>query len=312
MHLVSETTEDWPQAGEFEHFLMPGRGDDSFARVAVDFLAAGLQRGDAIAAAVPSVRFAVLRRAFGDDVALYDLSEASGRNPGRIIPLVLSGFADRYRGTRLRVLQESVWAGRTDLEYPACVQHEALTNLAFAGRPMTVACFYDTDALAPSVTADARATHPAVLGAGGSVGYAPAEIFARYNVPLPEPSHPISELRFDESTQELARDFAARSAAAANLALERRIDVELVTYELTANSIKHGGGSGRLRVWAEKEVLICEVADSGRLTDPLAGRRPAGLSINGGRGLFLVNCLADLIRVHNLPDGLVVRAYFAR
>ena len=44
--------------------------------------------------------------------------------------------------------------------------------------------------------------------------------------------------------------------------------------------------------------------------DPLAGRRPARPGQPRGRGLLLVNHLADLVRVHTDNDGTTLRAHF--
>jgi hypothetical protein len=53
---------------------------------------------------------------------------------------------------------------------------------------------------------------------------------------------------------------------------------------------------------------VCQVRDGGRLTDPLAGRRPPEVGRSSGLGLLLVNDLADLVRVHTGSDGTTVRA----
>ncbi|MFF8943317.1 ATP-binding protein [Streptomyces sp. NPDC014864] len=79
---------------------------------------------------------------------------------------------------------------------------------------------------------------------------------------------------------------------------------------MTTNSVVHGGGSGELRVWAEGGRVLCEVRDRGRLTDPLAGRRPASRDQRGGRGLLPVNLVADLVRVHTGETGTTVRCWF--
>jgi anti-sigma regulatory factor (Ser/Thr protein kinase) len=65
-------------------------------------------------------------------------------------------------------------------------------------------------------------------------------------------------------------------------------------------------------VWAEDGHVVCEVHDAGRLTDPLAGRRPVPRDQRGGRGLLLVNLVSDLVRVHTGEDGTTIRAYLAR
>ncbi|GAA3218323.1 anti-sigma factor RsbA family regulatory protein [Actinocorallia longicatena] len=301
---MTETKKDRrPDAG-FQHPLMLGSGDGTFADLALAFLAEGLARGERVAAAVPETRLGTLAEAFGPRLRLFDLTEI-GRNPGRILPLVLFAFADAAEGDDVRILQEPVWEGRTELEYPACVQHEALTNLAFAGRRMTVGCFYDASALGPAVVADAHATHQ-------GPGYSPEAVMDRYDLPLPEPERVHAVLRFDAAGQEGTRAVAAQCAAAHDLGADQSIDVELVVNELTANSVAHGGGSGLLRIWGEKDALVCEVTDAGRFADPLAGRRPAGLSVTGGRGLLLVHCLSDLVRTHTTENSLTIRAYFRR
>ena len=44
--------------------------------------------------------------------------------------------------------------------------------------------------------------------------------------------------------------------------------------------------------------------------DPLAGRRPAIPTQLNGRGLLVVNHLADLVRTHTRPGQTTIRAYF--
>jgi len=76
------------------------------------------------------------------------------------------------------------------------------------------------------------------------------------------------------------------------------------------NSATHGGGSGVLRLWSDTAHVVCEVADAGVIDDPLVGRTPATPGQLSGRGLLMVNHLADLVRMHTTSDGTVVRAYF--
>jgi len=58
--------------------------------------------------------------------------------------------------------------------------------------------------------------------------------------------------------------------------------------------------------------VVVEVRDKGHLTDPLAGRRPAPRAQRGGRGLLLVNLVADLVRLYTEPGGTTVRCWFSR
>ncbi|MEW5356915.1 anti-sigma factor RsbA family regulatory protein [Streptomyces sp. 16-176A] len=285
----------------------------------VPFVRAALAAGEPVAVAVPAENLRLIEAELGADagrVRLLDMREA-GRNPGRIIPGVLRAFADAQPpGRRVRIVGEPVWYGRTPAEYAACVQHEALINAAFRGREVSVLCPYDAGRLDERALADAHATHPVVVPAGStearvSAGYAPERVHARYNEPLP----PVpGALSFPFTAPTLSRARHAASAEGARLGLDRRRleDLALVAAELTTNSVVHGGGSGELRVWAEDGRVLCEVRDGGRMDDPLAGRRPAARDQRGGRGLLMVNLIADLVRVHTGPHGTTIRAWLPR
>ncbi|NEY36638.1 hypothetical protein GTU99_31595, partial [Streptomyces sp. PRKS01-65] len=153
-------------AGPVDPFVHPAlfyRDDEEYLRGTVPFVREGLAAGEPVAVAVPGERLALIREALGDaadGVRMLDMREA-GRNPGRIIPGVLRAFADAQpEGRRVRIIGEPIWAGRSDTEYPACVQHEALINAAFQGRTVTILCPYDAHRLDERVLADAHATHP--------------------------------------------------------------------------------------------------------------------------------------------------------
>ncbi|MEV3925114.1 sensor histidine kinase [Actinomadura coerulea] len=308
----------WGEAREdaFVHPALFYRGDEEYLAGTVPFIRAGLDAGEPVAVAVPGVRVAQLSGALGaaaDRVSWIDMAKA-GRNPGRIIPGVLRHFADRNTGGRVRIIGEPVWPGRSATEYPACAQHEALINLAFAGREATILCPYDVARLDRVAIADARATHPVVidrLGAHPSGDYAPHRVIGDYNLPLPEPAEAAGTvaMSFDIDALPLVREFACRWGARFGLGAGAVGDLELAVNELAANSCLHGGGTGTARLWAEEEHVVCEVSDAGTISDPLAGRRPADMSPNGGRGILMVNHLADLVRVHTGAEGTTIRVY---
>ncbi|MFB7325295.1 MULTISPECIES: anti-sigma factor RsbA family regulatory protein [unclassified Streptomyces] len=305
-------------AEPFVHPALFYRDEREYLAGTVPFVREGLGAGEPVAVAVPGGNLRLIETGLGADagsVRLLDMREV-GRNPGRIIPAVLRAFADAQPpGRRVRIIGEPVWAGRTPVEYPACAQHEALINAAFQGREVTILCPYDAARLDGRALADAHATHPVVISAGAagqreSAAYAPEQVVARYNEPLPPVPDALS-FSFTEQTLSQARHVAVAEGARLGPAAARLEDLALSVAELTTNSVVHGGGSGELRVWAQDGCVLCEVRDKGRLDDPLAGRRPVPRGQRGGRGLLLVNLVADLVRVHSGVEGTTVRCWFA-
>ncbi|MBY8340819.1 MEDS domain-containing protein [Streptomyces spinosirectus] len=311
-------TEPFAPVGAFAHPALFYGDEYEYLAGTLPFVRDALAAGRPVAVAVPEENLRLIRDALGEDadaVRFMDMREV-GRNPGRIIPAVLRAFADAQPpGTRVSIIGEPIWAGRTATEYPACVQHEALINDAFRGADAAILCPYDIRRLDPLVIADAFATHPTVVRAGSgrqedSAAYAPADVVARYNLPLP-PAPDVPAFRFDEQSLSETRHRAVGEAARLGLTSPRREDMALATAELVTNSVVHGGGSGSFAVWGEDGYVVCEVRDKGHLTDPLAGRRPVPREQRGGRGLLMINLIADLVRVHTGPAGTTIRCWFA-
>ena len=88
--------------------------------------------------------------------------------------------------------------------------------------------------------------------------------------------------------------------------------VVLVVHELSSNSVRHGGGSGRLRMWVTGRGLHCEVSDQGPgLSDPGAvGRELPAHAAPGGRGLWLARRMSDL-QISTSHRGTTVTAVMA-
>jgi anti-sigma regulatory factor (Ser/Thr protein kinase) len=60
-------------------------------------------------------------------------------------------------------------------------------------------------------------------------------------------------------------------------------------------------------MWTEPGAAIVEFSDAGQLPDPLVGRLHPLEQQEGGRGLYLVNQLCDLVQVRTSPRGTTVR-----
>jgi anti-sigma regulatory factor (Ser/Thr protein kinase) len=214
----------------------------------------------------------------------------------------------------VRIVGEPIWAGRTDEEYPACAEHEALINVALGDAPAYIQCPYDTARLPSSVLTDATRTHP-TLAAGAerwtSPAYTdPAAVAASFDVALPPaPADAEFVVIGPETGARAARVLVHETGRLHGLDGERLADVRLVAQELAVNTLTHSPGRGLLEVWTADDHLVLQVQDGGRITDPLAGRRPPGPP-HVGHGLFVVHQLADLVRMHRESTGTTVRAYF--
>jgi anti-sigma regulatory factor (Ser/Thr protein kinase) len=116
-------------------------------------------------------------------------------------------------------------------------------------------------------------------------------------------------LRFGLGGLAYLREFLGRHAAEAGVEGARVADLVLAVDELATNTLRYARGEGRLRAWRENGSLLVEVADQGHIADPLAGRDCPPPDHVGGRGLYLVNQLCDLVQLRSSPEGSVVRLH---
>jgi anti-sigma regulatory factor (Ser/Thr protein kinase) len=290
-------------------------GEQGFLDGTVPFIRAAVEAQEPILVVVAAEKIQRLRAALngeGEHVTFADMAQV-GANPARIIP-AWQDFVEQHPGRRLRGIGEPIDTGRDSVQLVECHRHEALLNVAFAdAADFLLLCPYDTEALDPDVIAEAQRTHPHLregAAARESPGYAGLEAAAApFAQPLSEPVGDVRELAFDVSQLPELRTFVSERAAAAGMRAARMPDLVLAVTELGANSARHGGGSGRLRMWRDGRHLVCEVGDGGRIVDPLAGRRRPETGQIGGYGLWLANQVCELVQIRTFATGGVVRLH---
>jgi anti-sigma regulatory factor (Ser/Thr protein kinase) len=299
----------------FVHEALFYRGPEDYLAGILPFVRTALAEREPVLVAVPGPKIDLIGAALGApavDVRFLDMTRV-GRNPGRIIPWVLHAFLEEHAGGPVRIIGEPIWAGRSVEEYPACVQHEALINVAFAGQLVSILCPYDRSRLPADVLTDAACTHPVLVDVDTRVDSPrytdPDHVVAAFNQPLPEPAPETPALDFDAPSLPLVREFVAVHAGRAGFSPRRVGDLQLAANELSTNAIVHGGGAGRVRVWRWGRQVVCEVHDRGTAEGRLTGLVPPAPDSLGGRGLALVNYVSDLVRIHTGPDGTTVRLY---
>jgi len=112
--------------------------------------------------------------------------------------------------------------------------------------------------------------------------------------------------------------FALRAAVAAHasdlgLSPDQVADVVMIAHELASNVVRHGGTTGRLRLWRANNSVLCQVSDTGPgLPEPASvGIERAPLSALDGRGLWIVRQLSDRLDIDSGPQGATLTATIA-
>jgi anti-sigma regulatory factor (Ser/Thr protein kinase) len=315
---VSQIETTVTPAANYRHEALLYSGGADFLDRTEPFIRGAVENDEPILVAVSRVKIDGLRALIGameDKVRFNDMAEV-GSNPVRIIP-VWREFVEEHAesGVRMRGIGEPIWAERSPEELVECERHEALLNLAIAdAAPLWLLCPYDVDSLNESVVREAERNHPYVERRGEhqvSAAFRGLEdIAAPFDEPL-SPAPASADRRSFSSARDLAdlRRFVASSASRFGLGDKRVTELVLSADEVATNSLKHGGGSGTLKVWKDHLAVICEVRDGGRLDAPLAGRvKPKG-EAGSGFGLWLAGQLCDLVQVRAFRDHSVVRLH---
>ncbi len=300
--------------GGLVHDAMPYRDEREYLTGIVSCVRSALAADQPVLVELPGPRYELVRDALGVDAARVRFGDMThdGRNPGRIIPVLLR-FAEAHRGRPLTIIGESMWPTRSAHAYAAVVQHEALINLAFAGRDATIVCLYNLLELPGQALADAERTHPALVVDGGrvaSTGYTdPAAVV--HNLYRQQPPPPADAEVFDFTVVAKARQVVFDWATGAGLPADRVTDLVIAVSEVGGNSVVHGAAGATLLRWVENGWLVCEIRDKGHITDPLAGRLPPPPMTESGRGLLMVNQMCDLVQLKTGPTGTAIRLWMS-
>jgi len=107
------------------------------------------------------------------------------------------------------------------------------------------------------------------------------------------------------------RALVRKHAIDAGLTEARANDLVLAVSEVAANTLRHTQSFGTLDIWHDADEVVCEVRDSGTITDPLAGRRLPPPDASGGHGLWLVHQVCDLVELRSDSRGTTVRMHMA-
>ena len=298
------------------HAVLPYRGPAELEAAACQFAEDAGRAGAALFIACDSPSLRRIRdrlSGIGEHVTWTD-SAGAGDNPGRMIHAI-SRFATKHPGRPVWCVQEAAWPSRSDEELWEVIRYEALMNLALDTEGVRVLCPYYRG-LPPGVISCAQATHPLTAADGRwvpSPDYQDSRgqpaVPSRCEVPLPPPPGDARVIPFWDNLAGV-RSVVSADARAAGLPARRASDLVLAIGELIANTRAHTSGPGSLAVWATPDQVICQVRDGGHIVDPLAGQlRPGPAHDGGGRGLWVVHQLCDLVQVRSAPAGTTIRVH---
>jgi anti-sigma regulatory factor (Ser/Thr protein kinase) len=302
----------------FWHEALFYEGDDEFIERTAAFVDDGRRAGEPVLVVAAAPKVERLRARLGADtvgVTYADMDDV-GRNPALIIPAWRQFLAEHAGNGPVRGIGEPIHAGRTGDELVECHVHEALLNRAFAdiARDFRLMCPYDTRTLARDVVATARDTHPYVANGHGACArgaFDDGSVVDRVlRLPLsPVPANAVTYVFSGDDLSEL-RAVSESFAERAGVPHERVGDFVLGVHEVAVNSVHHGPGRGVLSLWEAPDRVLAQVDDTGRFSDPLAGRLEPDVGACSGRGLWLTNRLFDLVQIRSFASGAVVRMHF--
>ena len=298
----------------FEHEAMFYRGDEDFLSGLVPFIREGLERDEMVVVAEPRARLTLVRDGLGDDADAVRFLEMEqiGRNPATIIAAWAAALEEQTAaGRTLRGIGEPAWYGRREVELVECQLHELLLNRAFDDGPAwRLRCPYAEQLLPRSVCHGALEAHPirsTAVDRQSSDEFVPGGDAAAFAAPLPQPREAVLRGTYQAGDVPATRRTVAQYARTVGLSDEQVEALELAASELATNSIRHGGGSGTVAMWMQDGAAVVEFSDSGHVADPLTGRRTPTFEQVGGRGLYLVHQVCDLVQVRSSARGTTVR-----
>jgi anti-sigma regulatory factor (Ser/Thr protein kinase) len=299
-------------AGALFHEALLYRSGEEYGDAVADFARAAAQADEPILAILPPATRPLVESALQStdaDCHFEDMSDRA-RNPSCLLQIQRDWVQEH--AAPVRMLSEGLWPERRPAEVAEVLRHEALVNLALDDASAKLLCPYDVEHLEVEALQGARLTHPQVIEnghSGASPDYGdPAEVWGGHRWPQAGPAGVVHEVAFTGDLQALRQAVKAEPVAD-SLGSTRRSDLVFVIHEAASNAIRHGDGNCTVRLWKEGPAVVGEVRSRGTRPDALAGRlRPSNQAL-GGRGLWLINQLCDLVELRSEENETSLRMH---
>ncbi|MDQ2792024.1 MAG: sensor histidine kinase [Actinomycetota bacterium] len=255
-----------------------------------------LARGEPVLAVLPPATADRLRILLPVVAGLHTTDSAElYRHPGRVLSRYRAWIGDTSPNGEPVTIVAAPEPDGDDHRAALWMHIDAAATLALAECDLTLVCVYSDD---PGTADAVRRAHPSLLN-GSTVpnpDHLPADQFvARY--PLPPPADlgaPALTHTIDRPAQLAGlRQMVAGHTTRAGLACDRCEDFVLAVTEVASNAIEHGVPPAGVQLWTTSTSVICQITDTGRHTQPLAGLLPPPTNQRRGRGLWMAHQLCD-------------------
>ena len=283
------------------HMIYPYAGPQEYLSGTLAYIEQARSTGAAVVVAAPPEHRDVLSSHLRSDgkVAFMDTT-AIGRNPGRLIPAWQDWIDRQTDGRAVHGINDAAASARGSAYSGEARYAEWLLNQAFAKAPAwSLLCPVDTDLQPVSAVEALTRCHPLMWNGTGHTQVADYLPEPYAHDELEEPPVPVESMTFTVDDLAAIREKVGGFAQVHRLPPARIRELTLAVSEVATNSIRYGGGRGTLRLWTQDDALVCEVRDAGVITDALIGRRRPSPRQLGGRGLWFVNQLCDLVQLRS-------------
>jgi anti-sigma regulatory factor (Ser/Thr protein kinase) len=292
--------------------LHPATAD--LAATLAPLVADRLARSEPVLAVLPTATAAALRVRLPTLAGLHTTDPGElYHHPGRVLGRYRSWITDTNPDGGPVTIVAAPGSGGDDTHRAALWMHiDAVTTMALAEYDLTLVCAYPNN----PATADAiRRAHPSLLNGVSTPNpdHLPAEQFLASH-PLPPPTElgkPDLTHIIDHPVQLAAlRQIVAGHADHAGLPAARCDDFVLAVTEIATNALEHGDPPAAVYLWTTSTSVTCQVTDTGRHTQPLAGLVAPPATQRRGRGLWMAHQLCD--QVYRWPHPTTIRLQMDR
>ena len=299
------------------HTALTYRSTDELAGVLVPLVAKWLSGGDRVIVSSGPRRMHALCSELGADAELVRWCDTSrwAPHPARRLRAIHEIVEDERRlgHGQVRFVGEHPFPPGVPELVTEWERFDAALNDALATAPLTMVCAFDVATVPAPVLEHVAGVHP-MLGvdpALASTGYRRPDDFLGVSSglpPLPADTSRLGGQVTPARARSLVKDVLGGEGvdAPASRAVD---DFAVAVTELVTNAWQAGAGSIDVWCWQRRGEMGVQVDDDGPgLRAPLAGYRRPSPGALGGRGLWIVRQLVDLVEIAFDGLGTSVRA----